>query len=89
MIINIILVITTVLHCKSIVCIYNSTHRADHDIIVYLLHDTWLKSSDLSVLTENVSQFSAFDLSAPSKSNEWYIGKPSYDKERAARKGKQ
>ena len=64
MIINIILVITTVLHCKSIVCIYNSTHRADHDIIVYLLHDTWLKSSDLSVLTENISQFPAFDLSA-------------------------
>ena len=83
MIINIILVSAVPLHCDQL---FMFTIIA---MILYLLHDTWLKSSDLSVLTENVSQFPAFNLSAPSKSNEWYIGKPSYDKERAARKGKQ
>ena len=36
-------------------------------MMLYPLHDTWLKSSDLSVLTEDVSQFTAFDLNAPKK----------------------
>ena len=40
-------------------------------MILYLLHDTWLKSSDLSVLAEDISQFPAFDLSSPNKSGEW------------------